>query len=77
MSDRTARLIDLEAVLHAREQGERFQPTRPGLTRSFGDFDFLEQGDVPSRVVLDFTDTKSEKAAGQKTDAVRAVSVLA
>jgi D-arabinose 1-dehydrogenase-like Zn-dependent alcohol dehydrogenase len=40
-------------------------------------FERLEQGDVPSRVVLDFTATKSEKAAGQKTDAVRAVPVLA
>jgi len=40
-------------------------------------FERLEQGDVPSRIVLDFTDTKSEKAAGQKTNAVRAVSVLA
>jgi hypothetical protein len=37
----------------------------------------LEHGDVPSRVVLDFTDTKSEKAAGQTKDAVRADAVVA
>jgi propanol-preferring alcohol dehydrogenase len=34
-------------------------------------FERLEHGDVPSRVVLDFTDTKIEKSAGQNKDAVR------
>jgi propanol-preferring alcohol dehydrogenase len=37
----------------------------------------LEHGDVPSRVVLDFTDTKSEKTAGATAEAVRADPVLA
>ena len=40
-------------------------------------FERLEHGDVPSRVVLDFTDTKSESAAGQTKDAVRPVPVVA
>jgi propanol-preferring alcohol dehydrogenase len=40
-------------------------------------FTRLEHGDVASRVVLDFTDTPHEKAAGHGTDAVRAVPVHA
>jgi propanol-preferring alcohol dehydrogenase len=40
-------------------------------------FERLEHGDVPSRVVLDFTGTKNEKAAGQSKDGVRAVPVRA
>jgi propanol-preferring alcohol dehydrogenase len=35
-------------------------------------FERLEHGDVPSRVVLDFTETKSDKAAVQNKEAVRA-----
>jgi propanol-preferring alcohol dehydrogenase len=38
-------------------------------------FERLEKGDVPSRVVLDFTDTKSEKGSGQKKHAARAIPV--
>jgi propanol-preferring alcohol dehydrogenase len=37
----------------------------------------LEHGDVASRVVLDFTGTSHEKAAGHGKDAVRAVPVHA
>jgi propanol-preferring alcohol dehydrogenase len=40
-------------------------------------FERLDHGDVPSRVVLDFTDTKSERAAGVTKDAVRPVPVVA
>ena len=40
-------------------------------------FERLEHGDVPSRVVLDFTDTKSEPATGQTKDTVRPVPVVA
>ena len=39
-------------------------------------FERLEHGDVPSRVVLDFTDAKTEKA-GHNKDAVRPDPVLA
>jgi propanol-preferring alcohol dehydrogenase len=39
-------------------------------------FERLEHGDVPSRVVLDFTDTKAEQA-GQAKDAARADPVVA
>jgi propanol-preferring alcohol dehydrogenase len=40
-------------------------------------FERLESGDVPSRVVLDFTLAQNDKAAGQNPEAVRAVPVLA
>jgi len=40
-------------------------------------FERLEHGDVPSRVVLNFPDTGSEKSAGKSKDAVRAVPVVA
>jgi hypothetical protein len=40
-------------------------------------FERLEHGDVPSRVVLDFTDTKYQPAAGQTEAAVRPVPVVA
>jgi propanol-preferring alcohol dehydrogenase len=40
-------------------------------------FERLEHGDVPSRVVLDFTDAKSDKAADENKKAVRAVPVVA
>jgi propanol-preferring alcohol dehydrogenase len=40
-------------------------------------FERLEHGDVPSRVVLDFTDTKNQPAAGQTEAAVRPVPVVA
>ena len=40
-------------------------------------FERLEHGDVPSRVVLDFTNTKSEVVAGSHKDAVPAAPVHA
>jgi propanol-preferring alcohol dehydrogenase len=40
-------------------------------------FDRLDHGDVPSRVVLDFTDTHSERGADQVRDSALAVPVIA
>jgi propanol-preferring alcohol dehydrogenase len=40
-------------------------------------FERLEHGDVPSRVVLDFTDTHSERGADQIRDSALAVPVIA
>jgi len=40
-------------------------------------FERLEHGDVPSRVVLDFTDAKTDRDAGQSKDVVRPVPVVA
>ncbi len=40
-------------------------------------FERLEHGDVASRVVLDFTDAKTETGAAQAREAARAVPVVA